>query len=497
MSTQEKQTTIDISKNYKVFISYCWSNPEHEKWVCNLAERLMNDGVVVVLDKWDLKEGQDKNAFMESMLSDESIDKVLVICNQHYKEKADQRKGGVGTETQIITSELYNKIEQTKFIPIIAEQSEQFDTYMPIYIKSRIGIDLSKDEIFEDEYEKLLRAITEKPKYRKPKLGKLPSYLFEDENNNYKTRSIVTSFKNCLYKNSQQALCLVQDFINEFISLLDEFQLEIEDLTEPVDDVIYNKIHDMQKLRDTYIDFLDSWSKNKEIFDIDQIIFLFECIYKFKDYQGSGSFREEQTDHYKFFIMELFLYTNAILLKNNLYDKVSILVHNKYFIENKYAPNDNPYSFNIFYFGEIPSLSYRNRRLECHLISYTADTLIKRTSCNNTSYKKQIIDTDLLLYYISNLTAKKPYEYWFPMTYIYAGGNYSYWNYKMDILRRLVSKRHFEKIKVLFNVNTVDELKQLFNQFNEDVNKGMSYSAKGSVLPLKHHINYDEIGMYV
>ena len=157
---------IDKTKTYKVFISYCWSNPEHENWVHNLAERLMNDGIEVKYDKWDLKEGQDKNSFMESMVTDETIDKVLVICNKEYKEKADKRKGGVGTETQIITSELYNKMEQVKFIPIIAEQGEQFDSYMPIYIKSRIGIDLSKSETYEDEYEKLLRAIIERPKYR-------------------------------------------------------------------------------------------------------------------------------------------------------------------------------------------------------------------------------------------------------------------------------------------------------------------------------------------
>ncbi len=49
----------------KVFISYSWSSPQHEQWVLDLAERLSGDGVVVVLDKWDLKEGQDKHVFME------------------------------------------------------------------------------------------------------------------------------------------------------------------------------------------------------------------------------------------------------------------------------------------------------------------------------------------------------------------------------------------------------------------------------------------------
>jgi len=44
----------------KVFISYSWSSPQHEQWVLDLAERLSGDGIIVVLDKWDLKEGQDK-----------------------------------------------------------------------------------------------------------------------------------------------------------------------------------------------------------------------------------------------------------------------------------------------------------------------------------------------------------------------------------------------------------------------------------------------------
>ena len=62
-NTKSKVTqTIDKTKSYKVFISYCWSSPEHENWVYNLAERLMNDGIEVKYDKWDLKGGQDKNA---------------------------------------------------------------------------------------------------------------------------------------------------------------------------------------------------------------------------------------------------------------------------------------------------------------------------------------------------------------------------------------------------------------------------------------------------
>lgn len=53
-----------------IFVSYSWSSPAHEDFVESLASKLMANGVMVRLDKWDLKEGQDKFAFMESMVTD-------------------------------------------------------------------------------------------------------------------------------------------------------------------------------------------------------------------------------------------------------------------------------------------------------------------------------------------------------------------------------------------------------------------------------------------
>lgn len=160
----------------KIFISYSWSSDDI---VVPLAERLMSHGVQVVLDKWDLKEGQDKYAFMEQCVNDPEISKVLIICDKKYAEKANLRKGGVGDETVIISGEVYGKMEQEKFIPVIAEKDEEGNPYVPTYIKSRIYIDLSDMEKYEEEYEKLLRNIYEKPIYRKPKLGQRPDWIDE------------------------------------------------------------------------------------------------------------------------------------------------------------------------------------------------------------------------------------------------------------------------------------------------------------------------------
>jgi hypothetical protein len=69
-------------------------SPEHKEWVRELAERLMGDNVDIVIDEWDTEEGQDLNKFMERMNNDPSIDKILVISDRLFAEKADDRYGG-------------------------------------------------------------------------------------------------------------------------------------------------------------------------------------------------------------------------------------------------------------------------------------------------------------------------------------------------------------------------------------------------------------------
>jgi hypothetical protein len=68
----------------KIFISYSWGNSEHQEWIINLATRLMNDTVDVILDKWSLKEGNDIYGFMEEMVKSEDVFRVLIISNHYW-----------------------------------------------------------------------------------------------------------------------------------------------------------------------------------------------------------------------------------------------------------------------------------------------------------------------------------------------------------------------------------------------------------------------------
>ena len=150
----ENNKTNEYSKT--VFISYSWVPESNKEWVRALAQKLEKNGVQVVIDYKDLKLGQDKFAFMERIVADKTIDKVLIICNKSYKEKSDGRKGGVGDESAIITPQVYGNTKQEKFIPVVNEYDENGQPYLPNYLATRMYADLTE---FEKGYKELLDNI--------------------------------------------------------------------------------------------------------------------------------------------------------------------------------------------------------------------------------------------------------------------------------------------------------------------------------------------------
>ena len=79
-------------ENPKIFISYSWSSKEYEERVMDLAVRLQNDGIEVIIDKWIMKPGNDTINFMEKCVKDPNVNFVLMLLDKKYTEKADKKK---------------------------------------------------------------------------------------------------------------------------------------------------------------------------------------------------------------------------------------------------------------------------------------------------------------------------------------------------------------------------------------------------------------------
>ena len=114
-------------------------------------------------------------------------DKVLILCNKMYKEKADNRYGGAGQETMIIAPEVYEKNEPEKFIPIIMERNLLGKEYIPQYLKSLIYIDYTDKDI-ESQYKNLLYAIGAVPSYIKERMTAEDLHENEQEKSNFSKR---------------------------------------------------------------------------------------------------------------------------------------------------------------------------------------------------------------------------------------------------------------------------------------------------------------------
>jgi hypothetical protein len=81
-----------------------------------------------------------------------------VVCTPEYAEKANKRRGGVGYEAMIITGELAEDIQQTKFIPVLRLGAWD-KTSMPRWLKTRTGADLRGEPYKEKEYEHLVMEL--------------------------------------------------------------------------------------------------------------------------------------------------------------------------------------------------------------------------------------------------------------------------------------------------------------------------------------------------
>lgn len=158
----------------KVFISYSWDSDEHKKWVLNFAKKLCENGIDVKLDQWEISNrgGSLIPNFMIRSVSD--TDRVLCIMTPNYKKKTDKLEGGVGFEYSILSSEIADDLNTTKFIPILRIGNEKEST--PILLNKRIGYYMRDEDNFESEFKSLLRDLYNEPKIVKPPIGKKPKF---------------------------------------------------------------------------------------------------------------------------------------------------------------------------------------------------------------------------------------------------------------------------------------------------------------------------------
>lgn len=462
MTKNDKPTKEQPNPN--LFISYSWSSLEHEQWVLELATELAGNGVDVILDKWDLKEGQDAYAFMERMVTDSKVKKVAIILDKVYVEKANERKAGVGTETQIISSEIYEKTDQSKFVAIISEKDEAGKPYLPIYYKSRVYIDLSSSDLYASNYEKLLRWIYDKPLHTKPDIGQKPAFL-SDENQillgtTIKYRKALEAIRN----NREYAKGALEDYFTTFVAELEKFR--IADLGEgEFDDHVIENIGKFIPFRNEAIEIFSSIAQYQDSkVTAQQVHKYFEKLIPYTDNPESvTTYKRWDFDNFRFIILELFLYAITCLLKYENFELASYLLHSDYYVE-RFGDYGKNVMVNYTIFQQpMFSFDYRNKRLELRRLSLEADLLRNRSDNTGITFR-QLMQTDFILFLKDSIDAMQEenrYQNWYPCTLVYAGHLSS----PFELFARAQSTRYFGKIRLLLGIDRKEDFATLFESF--------------------------------
>jgi hypothetical protein len=459
----------------KVFISYSWKPFQHQQKVIALAERLMNDGVHAIIDVWDLREGQDKNQFMESMVTNPEVRRVLIICNKSYKEKADSRTGGVGTESLIMSNEIYSKADQTKFVPLIFEADEKGEAYLPVFVHSRIYLDFKDDEVFEDSYEKLLRNIFDKPTHKRPVLGIRPSYLDEEQPIFLPTAHRVAAIKAAFASERKNAPQLVREYFQVFLRAIKNFEpKENEFTTENYIELVLSRIDQMRPLRDDFLAFLEVYCSAIPVLDTEAIHDFFEELTQY--FVESGAYTSDnylssiQYDYLRFFAYELLLYFVAALLKYNHYNELGSFLHDTYVITQQYR-EPQAESFVTFDAYNFTLNKHYNTKYSTNRTSVVADKIKERVQQGYTFEELQ--QADALLHIISVFHRLTPGDrssrwFWLPETSVYNA-------HRLPFFDKLISARYFERVKQVFGVSSAQDIAKLLASFQSDEHMKNSY----------------------
>jgi hypothetical protein len=332
----------------KVFISYSWSSPAHQQLVQSWAVQLVADGIDVVLDIYDLKEGHDKYAFMERMVTDESVTHVLVICDKVYSEKADARKAGVGTESQIISKHVYEKVDQSKFIPIVCEFDEKGNPFLPTYLKPRIWINFSSPEQVNGNWEQLIRVIYGKPLHEKPKLGTPPVYITSDiPTPTSHVQAKFNSLKQAILQGKNALSLYRQDFLDACLDYANELKVRERPDISSLGERVLEDAKKLKSVRNHIVDWvmLESNTATVEEFS-EHLVNLLERVRELKT-SLTQPWGNTWPEAHSVFSYETFLYIVAALIKNQSFKSLHEILTTHYIL-----PTDERYgdrAFETFY----------------------------------------------------------------------------------------------------------------------------------------------------
>ncbi len=406
------------------------------------------------MDICDLKEGQDKYAYMERMVADPEVTHVLVFSDKSYAEKANARqKGGVGTESQIISKEVYEKAHQSKFIPIVCEFQENGDPYLPTFLASRKWIDFSSPEAVNSHWEQLVRRLYGKPLYEKPALGKPPPYVTDPGSvPSTPARAKFATFRQAILQGKPGVQLYRSDFLNACLTFVDALRIRKR---PGLDDFGQKVLEDCGKLlavRDLIVDWvlLEAQTSPSQAFS-DALLDTLEQLRQLKARPAEvTAWHDIWFEAHQLFAYETFLYIIAALLKARAYQDLHTIYTAHYMRPDSERHPDVPFDrFDSFYAHSEVLNSVLAEQGE-QLLSPTA-ALVKRQATRSDLPFQDLIQADLLTLMMAFIT---PDTRWYPQLMHYAR-----YSAQFPFFTRAADHGWFQRLAIITGIADADTLR--------------------------------------
>lgn len=471
-----KQTQHMTKEVPKVFISYSWSSQQHQLRVKEWADRLILDGVNVILDLYDLKEGNDKFVFMERMVTDETVSHVLVICDSGYASKADARKAGVGTESQIISKEVYDKVDQSKFIPIACEFDHDGNPFLPRFFQSRIWINFTSDEAVNENWEQLIRLLFGKPQHQKPRLGKPPPYITSEDSLPVSPAiAKFSAFKQAVLQSKPGLAVYRADFIDACIGFADAMRVRQAPncSAEELGHKIISDCGKLKQVRNQIVDWILLEGSYSPTTQFEEVIVLFlERLRETKARPAEvTSWNDDWFGAHAIFVYETFLYVVAALLKVGAYRILHETFKSHYIRpETEWFTDKRFDSFECFHgYSRVLGAALANG--QNRYLDASAE-LIRRQADRSDLPFAAVMEAELLIILMSLLM---PDVFWPSGTLVYSmhGGGF-------PLFLRATHRKGFEKLSLITGIASADELRSAIKKGIEH-KRGRNYNFGGGL----------------
>ncbi len=453
----------------RAFISYAWTSPTHQSWVKDLATRLREDGVDVILDIWDLKPGHDSYQFMESMVTDKSVTKVLMICDRNYVEKADKRSGGVGTESQIISPELYGRATQDKYAAVMIDEDEAGSAHAPVFYKGRIFFDFRSADRHEASYEELLRWLIDRPQHVKPKLGAVPEALLGTAPVASGTRSRARRVEEALRQASNAAPGLIREYGE---ALVDELKAlsPVQADEEPFDETVIKAVNAMRPYARQFAEIVQTavrFAQNDRVWD--SILAVHEHLgtLMFRD-RDMMQWNRHQFDAFKIIAHDSFVSTVALALDEERFDLVEKALSRPFLVDlSDHGRSRTTADFSVFR-QYVESIDVRKQRLKSNKISLDAELLHEAFPRGSVPSFDSLMQADFVLFV--RAMGQSSRNNWYPYSLIFATDRFA----PFPIFARAESLRYFDRIAGLLGTTSPDTFKNdLTKLANSDICRRM------------------------